>query len=173
MKRSICSLLLLGSIAIACNKLGQLLKFEISNTENITIPATTLLSVPVISPVPVTINSEESFGNNKTKASLVRDVVLKKLALTITDPASENFNFLKSIRIYIGTDQSDKVLLASLDDIPMNISTIELISNNSKLDKFIKAESYTLYTEVSLRSTIGNELTVRADSKFQVTADPL
>ena len=166
-------MLILGFITQGCTKLSQLLKFEISNTENITIPATTLLNVPVIAPVPVTVNSEESFENNKTKASLVKDVVLKKLTLTITDPASESFNFLKSIRIYIGTDQSDKVLLASLDNIPMNISTIELISNNSKLDKYIKAESYTLYTEVSLRSTIGNELTVRADSKFQVTADPL
>ena len=166
-------MLVIVLLALGCNKLSQLLTFEISNSENITIPATTLLNVPVISPVPVNVNSEETFENNKTTASLVKDVVLNKLTLTITNPASENFNFLKSVRIYIGTDQNDKVLLASLNDIPLDVSTIELISNNSKLDRYIKASSYTLYTEISLRSTVGNELTVRADSKFRVTADPL
>jgi hypothetical protein len=55
----------------------------------------------------------------------------------------------------------------------MDVATIELVPSNSKLDTYIKAESYTLYTEVSLRSGVADELTVRADSKFKVTADPL
>lgn len=126
-----------------------------------------------MSPVPVTSNSKESFENNNTKANLVKDVILKRLTLTITDPATENFNFLKSIKIFIGTAESDKVLLASLDNVPMGVSAIELVSGNSKLDKYIKASSYTLYTEVSIRSSVAKELTVRADSKFRVTADPL
>lgn len=158
---------------LSCKKINQLLTFDISNSENIKIPASTLINVPIISPVPVTASSEESFENNNTKASLVKDVVLKKLTLTITDPATENFNFLKNIKIFIGTDQNDKILLASLDNVPTDVSTIELISSNSKLDKYIKASSYTLYTEVTLRSNVANELTVRADSKFKVTADPL
>ena len=114
-----------------------------------------------------------AFLNNNTKASLVKNVSLTKLSLTIIDPQAQNFNFLKDIKIYIGTDESDKVLLASLDNIPMDVATIELVPSNSKLDTYIKAESYTLYTEVSLRSGVADELTVRADSKFKVTADPL
>jgi hypothetical protein len=132
-----------------------------------------LVSLPIIAPVPVTVNSQESFDNNNTNASLVKDVILKRLTLTITDPATENFNFLKSIKISIGSDDNDIVLLASLDQIPTNVSIIELVSSNAKLDKYIKASNYTLYTEVTLRSNVANELTVRADSKFKVTADPL
>jgi hypothetical protein len=157
----------------SCEKLGQLLTFEISNSEDIKIPASGLIDVPFISPVPVTMNSQESFKNNNTTASLVKDVRLSKLTLTISDPATANFDFLKSIKIYIGTDGSDKVLLASQDNIPTGVSTIELISGNAQLDKYIKASSYTLYTEVALRSSVAQELTVRADSKFRVTADPL
>ena len=103
----------------SCKKLGRLLTFEISNSEMITIPATSLVAIPVVSPVPVTVNSQESFENNKTQANLVKDVSLQKLTLSITNPANETFNFLKGISIYIGTDQSDKILLASLDNIPM------------------------------------------------------
>ena len=173
MKKALICFGLLAVTLFACKKLSQLLTFEISNTENITIPASGILNVPIISPVPVTMNSQESFENNNTSASLVKDVILKKLTLAITDPVNENFNFLKSIKLYIGTDEYDKVPLASLESVPANVSIIELISNNSKLDKYIKASSYTLYTEVTLKSNVTSELTVRADSKFQVTADPL
>lgn len=160
-------------MGLSCKKINNLLTFEIANSENIKIPASGIISVPLIAPVPVTVNSQESFENNNTKASLVKDVMLNRLTLTITDPASENFNFLKSIKISIGSDDNDIILLASLDKIPTDVSTIELVSSNAKLDKYIKATSYTLYTEVTLRSNVANELTVRADSKFKVTADPL
>lgn len=157
----------------SCEKIDQLLTFEISTSENIKIPASGLINTPVISPVPVTMSSQETFKNNNTSAELVKEVTLSKLTLTVIDPAAENFDFLKSIKIYIGTDQSDKVLLASLDNVPTGVSTIELISNNARLDKYIKASSYTLYTEVALRSNVSQEVTIRADSKFKVTADPL
>jgi hypothetical protein len=173
MKKVIFICLLSYTVFLGCKKLNELLTFEISNTENIKIPASGVISIPIIAPVPVTMNSQESFENNNTNANLVKDVSLKKLTLTIIDPATENFNFLKSITIYIGTDQNDKVPLATLDNVPTGVTTIELISHNSKLDKFIKASSYTLYTQVTLRSNVTNELTVRADSKFKVTADPL
>lgn len=173
MKKVLYLLPLLCVLGLNCKKLTQLLTFDIANSQDIKIPATPVLAVPIVSPVPVTVNSQESFENNKTKASLVKNVVLKKLTLTIKDPATENFNFLKSIRLFIGTDDSDKILLAYLDNIPMNVAVIDLTSSNSKLDKYIKASGYTLYTEVSIRSGISKELTVRADSKFQVTADPL
>jgi hypothetical protein len=173
MKTAIFSLVFSIVVLSGCKKLQELLTFEVSNSENIKIPASSIISVPIIAPVPVTVNSQESFENNNTKANLVKDVTLKNLTLTITDPATENFNFLKTIKIFIGTGQDDKVLLASLDNVPTGVSTIQLISGNSKLDKYIKASSYTLYTEVTLRSNVANELTVRADSKFKVTADPL
>ena len=98
---------------------------------------------------------------------------LVKLSLTIVDPAAENFDFLDNIRIYIGTSGEDRVLLASLDEVPTGVSTIDLVSANAQLDNYLKASSYTLYTEVGLRSNVAHELTVQADSRFQVTADPL
>jgi hypothetical protein len=173
MKKAMLLFPLLLLMLLGCEKLDRLLTFEISSSENIKIPASGLVNTPIISPVPVTVNSHQSFENNNTKADLVKDVRLTRLTLTIVDPATENFNFLKSIRIYIGTNQNDKVLLASLDNVPTGVSTIELVSANTQLDPYIKASSYTLYTEVSLRSNVAHELTVQADSRFKVTADPL
>ena len=170
-------ILLLLSLSLlfcfGCKKVAELLTFEISDSQDIKIPASSVINVPFISPVPVTMNSQQSFQNNNTSANLVKDVRLTKLTLTISDPATENFNFLQSIKIYIGTNDSDKVLLASQDNVPTGVSTIELVSSNTQLDKYIKASSYTLFTEVALRSSVAEQITVRADSKFRVTADPL
>ena len=173
MKKVVGALFILLIVAAGCKKVNELFTFDISDSQNIKIPASGILNVPVISPVPVTMNSEETFQNNHTNANLVKDVKLNKLTLTITDPATENFNFLKSINIWIGTDQNDKVPLASLDNVPADVSVIELISDQQKLDKYIKASSYTLYTEVSLKSNVAKDLNIRADSRFRVTADPL
>lgn len=173
MKKLIFFLPLFLLCLFSCKKVNELLTFEINNSSNIKIPATGLINAPVISPVPATVSAQESFKNNNTSASLVKDVSLNKLTLTITDPAATNFDFLKTIKIYIGTDNSDKVLLASLDNVPTGVSVIDLVPGTAKLDKYIKAESYTLYTDVTLRSSVAKELTVRADSKFKVTADPL
>jgi hypothetical protein len=173
MKKALLLLPFLLLFCPGCKKFDQLLTFEISDSQDITIPASSLLSIPIIAPVPVTANSQQRFENSNTKAELVKNVRLAKLTLTIVDPAAENFDFLKSIRIYIGTDQNDKVLLASLDNVPTATSSIDLVSENTKLDTYIQAPSYTLYTEVALRSSVARELKVRADSWFNVTADPL
>jgi hypothetical protein len=158
---------------VSCEKINDLLTFEITSSDTIKIPASGLINTPIVAPVPVPVNSQQTFENNNTKAELVRDVRLVKLTLTIVDPAAENFNFLNNIKIYIGTSGDDKVLLASLDKVPTGVSTIELVSGNGQLDKYLKAPSYTLYTEVGLRANVARELTVQADSRFKVTADPL
>ncbi|TGE15261.1 hypothetical protein [Hymenobacter elongatus] len=163
--------LLLG--VLSCKKLAELLTFEISNSQNIKIPASAVVTVPVILPVPVTSNAEQTFKNNNTNADLVKDVSLTKFTLTITDPSAANFDFLNSIKISIGTDQNDIVPLASLAQVPRGVSVIELTPSGTKLDKYIKSPSYTLYTEATVGRSIAQEITVRADSKFKITADPL
>ncbi|MCR5888395.1 hypothetical protein LRS06_11585 [Hymenobacter sp. J193] len=179
MKKSFLSaalLMVLALVTFSCDKINDLLTFEISDTQDFKIPATPLaggLPVTLTLPVPVTNKASETFSNNNTKADLVKDVTLSKLTLTITDPDTENFDFLKSIKISIGTDQNDKVVMAQLDDVPRGVTTIELKSTNAKLDKYIKAPNYTLYTEASVRQATTREITVKEESRFKVTADPL
>jgi hypothetical protein len=169
-------LVLLALGTFSCKKVQQLLTFEITDTENVKIPATPLvggLPVTLNLPVPVTNKASETFSNQGTRADLVKDVSLTKLTLTIADPSTENFNFLKSIEITIGTDQTDIVPLASLADVPMGVQTIELKSSGTKLDKYLKAPSYTLYTKATVRQATTHDITVKSESRFKVTADPL
>lgn len=165
---------LVSCLTFGCEKVDELLTFSLNNEVTMQIPASTLLDLPVSIPTPdVTTNSQQTFQNNKTKASLVKDVKLREIKLTITAPASKTFSFLKSIHIYISSGQNDEKLLASLDDIPANVNNITLTPTGEKLDQYIKASSYKLRTSIVTRETLTQDVEVRADLKFTVTAAPL
>ena len=157
-----------------CKKIQQLLTFYIEDSQSIRIPATPLFgTVASLTPLTVTNKSEESFKNNNTRADMVKDVTLNRLALTVTDPTGQNFDFLQKIEIYIGTNANDQIRLAYLDQVPRGVSSIELTPTNEKLDAYLKAPSYMLSTKVTTSRALAQDVTIRADSRFKVTADPL
>ena len=73
---------LLLLLFVSCEKINDLLTFEITSSETIKIPASGLIDAPLIAPVPVPVNSQQSFENNNTNADLVKDVKLDELKLT-------------------------------------------------------------------------------------------
>ena len=96
-------MLFFALVAAACEKIDNLLTFYIEEEETITVESHFPIGALVpLTPVTVTTNSEETFKNNKTRAELVKDVTLNRLTLSITEPATENFDFLKKNRdLYI------------------------------------------------------------------------
>lgn len=161
----------------SCKKIDELLTFYIEDEETITFPAQFSNGFPIgtllpLSPVTVKTNSETELSNNNTNADLVKDVKLDKLTLTQTDP-NQNFDFLKDIEIFISTDTNDDLKVAYLYDIPTGKNQLELIPTNEKLDKYIKAETYKIKTSARLRKAITNDVSIRTNMRFKVTADPL
>ncbi|MFD2938840.1 hypothetical protein [Flavobacterium notoginsengisoli] len=157
----------------SCNTVDDLLSFNISNSTSIKIQSTSPINLPseIITPE-VTTNSSAEFENNKTKASLVKDVKIRSLKLSIADPSDKTFTFLKSVHLYISTTNSDEIELAYQDNINVSTNTIDLICTDKRLDQYIKADSYKIRTKVTLKETLTKDVTVKADMKFRVTADP-
>jgi hypothetical protein len=173
MKRTIIAAVILA-VSFSCEKVEQLITFSVNNEVTIRIPASTVLELPLDIPTPdATTHSEQTFESNNTKAPLVKDIRLREMVLTITAPASRNFNFLKSIHIYIFSDQNNEMLLASLDKIPDNVNSITLDPADVKLDQYVKASSYKLRTSIITDETLTQNVNVRANLKFKVLAAPL
>ena len=135
--------------SLSCKKVKDLFSFTITNECNITINSASPVNIPfVVSTPDVTTNSNQQFQNNNTSANLVKDIRLQNLKLTITNPSSQTFAFLKTIHIYISTNASNEIELASMDNITASTTTLELNATQAKLDEYIKASSYNLRTEV-------------------------
>ena len=103
---------------------------------------------------------------------MVKDVKITELKLTITNPTDKTFSFLKSVRLFISTDANDEIELAHLENINVTVNTLSLICTDQRLDKYIKASSYKIRTEAVLKESIAQDISVKADMKFRVTADP-
>lgn len=161
-------------LCFGCKQVDDLLTFTISDQVNITVPSNSPLSLPTELATPdVTTNSSQKFANNNTEASLVKDVKLQELKLTIETPSGKTFSFLKSIQIYISTNSGNEILLAGLENIPANVNTIVLTPTQEKLDVYAKSSSYKLRTSVVTKETLTQDVTLKTDLKFRVTAAPL
>lgn len=174
MKSKFIAIAFLLSLSLtSCDAVDDLLTFTISNEASIKIKSSSPINLPseIITP-DVTTNSSAEFQNNKTKASLVKDVKIKSLKLTISDPSDKTFTFLKSIHLYISTTDSDEIELASQDNINSSSNTIDLVCTDARLDQYIKADSYKIRTQVTLKETLTKDVTVKAKMNFRVTADP-
>lgn len=163
----------LALLTISCNEIDKLLTFTISNEATFKVNTGLPINSPSEVPTPdVTSNSSTEFENNNTRTDLVKDVQLKELNLSITDPSDKTFSFLKSVHMYISTTADDEIELGYQDNISSTSNTISLICTTQKLDKYIKASSYKIRTKVTTKETLTQDVTVKADMKFRVTADP-
>ncbi|MEN2402760.1 hypothetical protein GKZ90_0023440 [Flavobacterium sp. MC2016-06] len=174
MKSKLIVLCLFLALSVSsCSTVDDLLSFNISNQTSITIKSNLPINLPSEVATPdVTTNSSTEFKNNKTKASLVKDVKLRSLTLTIDGPEGKTFTFLKSVHLYISTTDSDEIELAYQDNINSSMNTMDLICTDKRLDQYIKADSYKIRTQVTLKETLTQDVTVKAAMKFRVTADP-
>ena len=165
--------LFLSFFLSSCESVDELLSFNISNQTIFEIPSSSPINLPseIIMPE-VTTNSSSEFENNDTNASLVKDLKLKSLALSITIPDGKSFTFLKSVHLYISTTDFDEIELAYQDNINTTSNSIDLICTEEKLDQYIKADSYKIRTKVVVKESLTEDTTIKADMKFRVTADP-
>ncbi len=162
-------LLLIAAIFTGCKKLG--VNFTINNQTNFRVESSSPINLPFEMGTPdVTTNSSQQFGNNNTAANLIKEIKLEELKLSITNPSTKTFSFLKSIEIYISTNSNDEILLASLSNISSTAQSINLTTTTQDLSSYVKASSYKLRTSAVTKETVTQAIDIRADIKFKVKA---
>lgn len=160
----------------SCKKvIEDLLTFNIDYSCSFTVPSAIGINTPFNVPTPpVQTNATQKFQNNGTSKDKVKNIVLKKLTLTITNPSQANFSMFKSIKLYISASGQPKKLLAESGEISTSAGkTLMLTPNSDNLDNYVKQDEFEVEAEVVMRKAPLYEIDFRADMTFQVTADPL
>jgi len=176
MKRN---LFFLGLLTIAifagCNKNALDANFTVTDTETFTIPPTSGISLlPIITP-PFSTNSwSGTYSTNKTDKDHLKSLKLKSLTLTITNPPGKGFGFLKSIDIYIQAPNQPDTKIATIDNIPANAGgTLTLNTLDVDLTPYAKADNFTLKINSTPQSSNPDNVDVKSDAVFDVTASVL
>jgi hypothetical protein len=165
-------LLLCTSVLLSCKKKG--ISFSVNHRANFRVESSSPLNLPFEIGTPdVTTNSSQEFSNNNTAPNLVKEVTLQELTLTITAPAGKTFSFLKSAEIFISTNSSNEIKLASVENNTSAGSTITLQPANANLLEYIKADKYKLRSRIVTKETVTQPVDIRCDARFKVTASIL
>jgi hypothetical protein len=156
---------------ITCKTTDKIFTFTIYNESNISLGANSPINVPLEIATPdVTTNSSQQFENNNSDAEHVKDIKIKTLFLTITNPSTKTFDFLKSIHIYISTNSSDEIELAYNNDVQSTAQTIELTTKKDKLDHYMKSKTFNLRTTYTTKKLLTETVDIKVNSAFLVTA---
>ncbi|MBL7765243.1 MAG: hypothetical protein JNJ58_04070 [Chitinophagaceae bacterium] len=165
-------LLFLLPLLSGCDKLGKAILFDMSYDRTVVIPATTPLYLPIDIPTPeISITTENTFSQHKTRLDLVSQIKMSQLTLMILNPANSNLSFLRSVSIYISTPTLPELKIAWADDIPSNINDgISLQISAENLLDYYKSESVTLKTVVTLDELITSDYEINVHAAFRINA---
>ena len=168
-------LLVLALGAGNCMKTLGVINFQVNDSANLAVPASgpqagTTLALPGAT---VATTAAAAYAANGTTADYVQDVSLDHLTLTVATPATQNFDFLRSARVYIASDTTgtNKTLLATLEAVPKGQTAITLAPAGNKFDLYLHGPSYALLTTLELAQPPHQTTTLRADISYRVTAN--
>ena len=156
----------------SCKEVNKLTQFNMDYSDEITIPATLGIDLPINVWTPdIPTNSSSTFESNNTHKDLIQKINLTKMNLTITSPESSTWDFLKKIEIYISADGLDDKKIAWLDDIPQTgLKSIDLTVSTDDLKEYIKKDKYKLETKTVTRQLVSHDTKVEIKSTFFVDA---
>jgi len=115
-KLPILMITLVSILFYQCQIIDQLTQFDIPYETQFTIPGTPTPDIPLDIPTPnIETNIGDIFEDQNTQADLISEVSLKEMSMNITLPDSQNFDFLKSIEIFINADGLEEQRIAFSD----------------------------------------------------------
>lgn len=170
MKRLVYPALLLFLIGFSSCK--KLISFKMEYDDTATIPANALINIPFdIVTQQQTTNSQQTFENNGTASDLISRVELTNLDLSILTPASEDFNFLKSVEIFLSAPELSEIRVAYNTNVPNNgLRELPLTCEDHDLKEYLKKSSYSIRVKAETDEAITQNVEVNIHSKFTVDA---
>ena len=149
MKKIIQSFTILSLLLLVCNsckKIDQFTKFSMDFNNEIVIPSSTGISLPINLLTPeLETNSESTFEVNDTRKDLIEEIRLTSLILTLNAPDNADFSFLESISVYMNAQDLPEVEIAWEDDVPDNAGNqISLNVSNEDFKEYIKKDEFSL-----------------------------
>ena len=171
MKRII-FILLVAVLTFSCDKVDELTKFDVDYQTNYTISSSTIINTPfsIITP-DVTTNSSSTFENNNTRSDLVESIRLRSVRITLISPTDSNFDFLRSMRVFLDADDLEEVEVAFISDLQDdNVSFLDLNLTNQELKEYIKKDRFRLRVQTTTDQTLTQDHEIQIDCKFRVDA---
>ena len=130
----------------SCKKVDQFTQFNMDFNNEIIIPSTIGINLPINILTPeMETDSESTFELNDTRKDLIEEIRLTSLTLSLQSPNGADFSFLESISIYIKAQDLPEVEIAWSENIPENAGNqISLNVSGNDFKEYIKKDQFSL-----------------------------
>lgn len=156
-----------------CKKAKEGITFTLSTRAEVVIPSSTVVNLPInlISP-DVNTNATSSFESNRTTPALVREIKLSRLDLNIMSPNQTNFDFLRTIRLYMTAADLPEVELAAAVDIPEDgrRSLSLTVNKDNDFKAYLTKERISLRVQATTRQLVTSDTRLEVLPAFEVRA---
>jgi hypothetical protein len=156
---------------LGCKKIDELTQFDMEFNETTVIPSTIGINLPFNIFTPdIETNSESTFEVNDTLKDFIEEIILTTLDLTITSPSNADFSFLKSINVYISTEGLNEVKIAWKENVPSEVTLLNLDVTGVDLKEYIKADKFSLRLNTETDELLASDHHIDVHSVFFVDA---
>ena len=169
-------ILILGGAVLwfmaGCKAVDKLTQFNMDFNSTVVIPVPEGTNLPSDIKTPdVVTNSESTFAVKDTRKDMIEEAKLTSLDLTITSPSNGNFNFMKTINVYMSAEGLPEIKIAWKENIPNGAgSVLELETSNDDLQEYIKKDKVVMRLNTVTDELITTEHHIDIHSVFFVDA---
>lgn len=163
--------------SVGCvDELSKLTEFDVPYKTTIPVPVlpyTALLDTVSLPSPKFNTGIKKLFEDYSTSRDLLDQVTLDILTLTAQDStsgASGNFDFLKSVTLYIKADGLPEKQLAAKDTIPTGTTKISFATSKVNMTDYIAKDSLNIRMFIKQRGPNTKALKAVCDMKFHVNA---
>lgn len=173
-------------IAAGCKKVKDLanISVNIPYTQHVSIPNNTGydygfplpgggldIALPV---VPVPTNSKAYLDQYHTNSDKLIKVDLNSLSLELTAPATQNFDFLDTVRLYISAPGQPEALVAYKYGVDKGMKALTLTANSDvNLKNYFLADTMYFRTGMHINAVPAPGAEMDIKSVFNLVANPL
>jgi len=169
-------------IVTSCKKLTDLanIKFVIPYSKTVAVPG--LPGNPFIPPTGLTTSiptiaveskSEEYIKKYNTSSELITKVIFTELKLEITEPATQNFDLVDSIWLFVSASGLPEVQSAHYFNVPKGTRTIDMVTSDVNMKEYFLKDSMYFRLQGHFHNAPDSASVFTISSKFDVTANPL
>ena len=160
---------IIAFLFFGCKK--DLTQFHIDYNTEAFIPSNTPISSPIdiITPEKTT-NSSFEFEVNDTRKDLIREILLVDLEIKIISPEDHTFDFLKSVEIFISSENHEEQKIAYKEDVPNGVQKLVCELLDVDLQEYIKEDSFKLRLKTVTDQLLSQDVKVDIFTNFFVDA---
>jgi hypothetical protein len=157
-------LMIFSSCKKTKDKVDEFTQFDLSYSTNFSVPSssTTNFSTPNIA-----TNTGSSYPNNKTTYELVDEVKLTKFNVVAS---AGNFDYLKSLTIFMQADGLPESQIATISNIPTGVSNFDMTLNDVNLKDYFAKTNFKMRVNVVIDGAISVDQNMKLNQTLHVVA---